>query len=79
MWKSMLSNEYIEIEANAEKRTLKLHMKRFGESAAPVTLELNQSELFELLHTFLTINRAFNKETMYFEERPVGTASPPSA
>lgn len=70
MWKSVLSNERMEIEANAENRTLKVHMKRFGESAAPATLELNQSELFELLHTFLTINRAFNKETMYFEDRP---------
>lgn len=67
MWESVLKKDRLEIQVNPDNKSILFQVSGKAEKDHSVALELNQSELFELLHTFLTINRAFNKETMYFE------------
>jgi hypothetical protein len=68
MWESVLKKEQLEICVNPERKSILFQVTEGEDERKPVSLQLNQSELFELLHTFLSINRSFNKETMYYEE-----------
>ncbi|CAG7611125.1 hypothetical protein PAESOLCIP111_01335 [Paenibacillus solanacearum] len=68
MWESVWKKETLEIQMNPERKSIMLQMSEGTETAAPLHVQLNQSELFELLHTFLNINRSFNKETMYYDD-----------
>jgi hypothetical protein len=68
MWESVLKNKQLEIQVNSDDKSIRFFMVKEERQETPVQLELNQSEMFELMHTFLDINRSFNKETMYFDE-----------
>lgn len=66
MWESVLKTEQLEIQVHPEKKTIRFQAG--SQTRQEEGVVLSQAELFELMHTFLTINRAFNKETMYFDE-----------
>lgn len=68
MWQSVLKKDQLEIQMNTNDKSIRVRISEQKETAERIELELNQSELFELLHTFLAINRSFNKETMYYDE-----------
>lgn len=68
MWQTMLKKGQLEIQMNSNDKSIRIQLCDSSEPKERIELELSQSELFELLHTFLTINRSFNKETMYYDE-----------
>lgn len=68
MWESVLKKKQLEIQVNSDDKSIRFQLANQEVTGAPVQLELSQSELFELMHTFLDINRSFNRETMYYEE-----------
>lgn len=68
MWQSVLKKDQLEIQMNSDDKSIRVRISERKETAERIELELNQSEMFELLHAFLTINRSFNKETMYYDE-----------
>ncbi len=63
-----MKKQQLEIHVNSNDKSIRFQVASSDSEGNPVQLELNQSELFELMHTFLHINRSFNKETMYYEE-----------
>ncbi|WP_240417025.1 hypothetical protein [Paenibacillus periandrae] len=67
MWESVLKKQKWELQVNSERKSIAFNISD-NETNGDVTVRLDQSELFELMHTFLSINRSFNKESMYFEE-----------
>ncbi|MBP1155343.1 MULTISPECIES: hypothetical protein [unclassified Paenibacillus] len=68
MWQSVLKKDQLEIQMNSTDKSIQVRISEKTETAEQVELELSQSEVFELLHALLTINRSFNKETMYYDE-----------
>lgn len=68
MWESVLKKEHWEIQVNPDNKSIQIQVMPEETVGKPIALELCQSELFELLHTFLAINRSFNKETMYYDD-----------
>ncbi|WP_141335677.1 hypothetical protein [Paenibacillus sp. tmac-D7] len=68
MWESVLKMQQLEIQINSGDKAVRLRIREEAAAAASKALELSQSELFELMHTFLTINRTFNQEVMYYDE-----------
>lgn len=68
MWDYVWNNNHMEIEKNAADKLLALTLKQSG-LRGPVRLQLNQSELCELLSTLLDINRSFSGERPYFADR----------
>ncbi|PZE21883.1 hypothetical protein CBW46_005630 [Paenibacillus xerothermodurans] len=68
MWESVLQKERWEIQVNPDYKIIRLHVISKEENREPVTLQIGQTELFELMHAFLAINRAFNAETMYYDD-----------
>ncbi|ALS22604.1 MULTISPECIES: hypothetical protein [Paenibacillus] len=68
MWESVLKKDQLELQMNSNDKSIRFRVSEQKETAERIELELNQSEMFELLHAFLTINRSFNKETMYYDE-----------
>lgn len=71
MWESVLKQDQLEIQVNSEGKSIRLYWGESIEGAGTSSIVLTQSDMFELMHTFLTINRKFNKETMYFEDPPI--------
>ncbi|SFL31279.1 hypothetical protein SAMN03159341_10520 [Paenibacillus sp. 1_12] len=67
MWESVLKKQKWELQVNSERKSIAFNISK-NEADENVTVRLDQSELFELMHTFLSINRSFNQESMYFEE-----------
>ncbi|UUZ79371.1 hypothetical protein LJK88_29935 [Paenibacillus sp. P26] len=67
MWESVLKQEQLEIQVNPERKSIRFQLGGAAAEEDSVVI-LTQSEMFELMHTFLSINRTFNKETMYFED-----------
>jgi hypothetical protein len=68
MWESVLKKEQWEIQINPDYKTILFNVTKSPSHDEKVTLRLSQAELFELMHTFLSINRSFNNESAYFEE-----------
>ncbi|OXM88003.1 hypothetical protein [Paenibacillus rigui] len=68
MWESVLKKEHWEIQVNPDNKSIQIHVDPSETKEERIFLELDQSELFELLHTFLSINRSFNNETMYYDD-----------
>lgn len=68
MWESVLKKQKWELQVNSERKSIAFNISD-NETNGDVTVRLDQSELFELMHTFLSINRSFNKESMYFEDQ----------
>ncbi|MCZ8513018.1 hypothetical protein O9H85_11410 [Paenibacillus filicis] len=71
MWECVLKRNQLEIQMNSEGKSIRLFWRGHAETDRPgdaTGVELTQSDMFELMHTFLSINRTFNEETMYFEE-----------
>ncbi|NHN30871.1 hypothetical protein [Paenibacillus agricola] len=68
MWKSVLKKKEWELQVNSERKSIALHISQAPGSSEIVSVRLNESELFELMHAFLSINRLFNNESMYDEE-----------
>ncbi|MDF2961859.1 MAG: hypothetical protein K0S39_3594 [Paenibacillus sp.] len=69
MWESILKKDQWEIQFNPDNKSILFHvLNQNKEDSGQVSLQLNQSELFELLHAFLSINRTFNNETMYYDD-----------
>lgn len=76
MWKSVLKKQEWELQVNSERKSIALNISKGKNINDGVSVRLSQSELFELMHAFLTINRSFNNESMYFEElEPEDSAS----
>lgn len=67
MWESVLKKQKWELQVNSERKSIAFNISH-NEEIGDVSVRLDQSELFELMHTFLSINRSFNQESMYFEE-----------
>jgi hypothetical protein len=63
MWEQVWKQKQMEIQMDAGSKAVRL---RIGDSASPsgpqAGLELSQSEIVELLHTLLTINRSFQPD-----------------
>jgi hypothetical protein len=68
MWESVLKKEQWEIQVNPDHKSILVKVLKSPAHEEKVTVRLNQSELFELIHTFLSINRSFNNESAYFED-----------
>jgi len=68
MWESVLKKEQWEIQVDHDRKSILLNVTTNAANSETVSLQLDQSELFELLHTFLSINRSFNNETMYYDD-----------
>lgn len=58
----------MEILMNSNDKSIRVRVSERTVTEEQAELELSQSEMFELLHALLTINRSFNKETMYYDE-----------
>lgn len=67
MWESVLKMEQFEIQMNSDNKAVQFHIPQPADAAFPKELELSHSELFELMHTFLSINRTFNQEEMDYD------------
>ncbi|MCZ8521439.1 MULTISPECIES: hypothetical protein [Paenibacillus] len=80
LWDSELKQGQLRIAMNPASDSLLVQISSPSGEKDPLLLELNQSEMLELLHMFLRYNRSFNRETMYFEEAPgaAGFAMPAS-
>lgn len=63
MVESVLKNDRLEIQVNQTAKQVLLSIR--GDKT-PITF--NQNDLFELMHTLLTINRNFNREESYFAD-----------
>ncbi|WP_081823981.1 hypothetical protein [Paenibacillus sp. UNC451MF] len=68
MWESVLKKEQWEIQVDQDHKSILLNVSTNPQNDETVSLQLDQSELFELIHTFLSINRSFNNETMYYDD-----------
>lgn len=68
MWESVLKKEQWEIQVDQDHKSILLNVSTNPSSEETVSLQLDQTELFELIHTFLSINRSFNNETMYYDD-----------
>ncbi|WP_282935567.1 hypothetical protein [Paenibacillus sp. RC67] len=68
MWESVLKKEQWEIQVDQDHKSIMLNVSTNPMNDETVSLQLDQSELFELIHTFLSINRSFNNETMYYDD-----------
>ncbi|MCS7459734.1 hypothetical protein N0M98_06230 [Paenibacillus doosanensis] len=68
MWESVLKKDQWEIQVDQDHKSILLNVSTNAAGSGHVSLQLDQSELFELLHTFLSINRSFNNETMYYDD-----------
>jgi hypothetical protein len=68
MWESVLKKKDWELQINSERKSIALNISKDPTINESVSVRLSQSELFELMHTFLAINRSFNQESMYYEE-----------
>ncbi|MFE5317250.1 hypothetical protein ACFQ88_00955 [Paenibacillus sp. NPDC056579] len=68
MWESVLKKEQWEIQVDQDHKSILLHVSTNAANNEKISLQLDQAELFELLHTFLSINRSFNNETMYYDD-----------
>ncbi|MBE1441727.1 hypothetical protein GGC63_001150 [Paenibacillus sp. OAS669] len=68
MWESVLKKDQWEIQVDQDHKSILLNVSTHPSSEETVSLQLDQSELFELIHTFLSINRSFNNETMYYDD-----------
>ncbi|MFH5184674.1 hypothetical protein ACHHV8_19600 [Paenibacillus sp. TAB 01] len=68
MWESVLKKDHWEIQVNPANKSIQIHVDQMETGNERISLELGQTDLFELLHTFLSINRSFNKETMYYDD-----------
>jgi regulator of sirC expression with transglutaminase-like and TPR domain len=69
MWESVLKKELWELQVNSDSKSIRLQVSNNPQSQEQVTVQWEQSELFELLHAFLTINRSFNNEPMYYDDK----------
>ncbi|MGF7030546.1 hypothetical protein J2T17_001451 [Paenibacillus mucilaginosus] len=74
MWESEFMQGRLRIAMNPTNERLLFEISSPTGEAAPLSLEMNQSEMFELLHVFLQLNRSFNRETMYFDELEAPTS-----
>ncbi|WP_426453675.1 hypothetical protein ACP26L_15145 [Paenibacillus sp. S-38] len=79
MWESELKQGQLRIAMNPTNESLLVQISPPSGEASPLSLELNQSEMFELLHVFLQLNRSFNRETMYFDDPEAPPSPMPSA
>ncbi|WP_192701468.1 hypothetical protein [Paenibacillus sp. OAS669] len=68
VWESVLKKDQWEIQVDQDHKSILLNVSTHPSSEETVSLQLDQSELFELIHTFLSINRSFNNETMYYDD-----------
>ena len=68
VWESVLKKEQWEIQVDQDHKSILLNVSTNPSSEETVSLQLDQTELFELIHTFLSINRSFNNETMYYDD-----------
>ncbi len=68
VWESVLKKEQWEIQVDQDHKSILLNVSTNPQNDETVSLQLDQSELFELIHTFLSINRSFNNETMYYDD-----------
>ncbi|GAA4861110.1 hypothetical protein GCM10023310_45590 [Paenibacillus vulneris] len=68
VWESVLKKDQWEIQVDQDHKSILLNVSAHPSSEETVSLQLDQSELFELIHTFLSINRSFNNETMYYDD-----------
>jgi hypothetical protein len=68
MWKSVLKKQEWELQVNSERKSIAFNISKDATINESVSVRLSQSELFELMHAFLAINRSFNNESMYYEE-----------
>ncbi|MNN70210.1 hypothetical protein D3C81_1860470 [compost metagenome] len=68
VWESVLKKEQWEIQVDQDHKSIMLNVSTNPMNDETVSLQLDQSELFELIHTFLSINRSFNNETMYYDD-----------
>ncbi|TDF99413.1 hypothetical protein [Paenibacillus piri] len=68
MWETILKNEQWELQADTDRKSILFNVFSSDNSGNSVSLELTQSGLFELIHAFLSINRALNNETMYYDD-----------
>lgn len=74
MWESVLKKEQWEIEVNPDNKSIRFNISNQSgteHKEGQISLQLEQSDLFELLHAFLSINRSFNKETMYYDDQEI--------
>ncbi|MNI50389.1 hypothetical protein D3C73_1050460 [compost metagenome] len=65
MWESVWKNNQLEVHMNTADKLFTLEVD-LGDSDQNVKLQFNQSELYELLHTLLAINRSFEGGKPYF-------------
>jgi len=70
MWESILKKEQWEIQVDLVSKSLCINIggQQQADSGGQHSLQLDQSDLFELMHALLTINRSFNNETMYYDD-----------
>ncbi|MCR8634543.1 hypothetical protein [Paenibacillus radicis (ex Xue et al. 2023)] len=74
MWESILKKEQWEIEVNPDHKSIRFHIsKNHGQEneEGQISLQLDQADLFELMHSLLSINRSFNNETMYYDDQEI--------
>jgi hypothetical protein len=67
MWVSILKKEQWELQVNPDNKSIRLQVSKGQNNNEPAMLQWEQSDLFELMHTFLSINRSFNNESMYYD------------
>lgn len=67
MWESVLKKQEWELQVNSERKAMVLNISKNSAVSEVISVRFSQTELFELMHTFLSINRSFNNESMYFE------------
>ena len=66
MWKQMLLTEQLEIQMDESNHLLEVRLNR-TEQEETATVRLNHTELIQILHTLLEINRSFRGDTSYFQ------------
>ncbi|WP_159883141.1 hypothetical protein [Paenibacillus puerhi] len=74
MWETVLVKDQMEVQMDAGNKAVRVRILETRPAAGPSALELDQSEMFELLHTLLTINRSFHHEGTRVEGSQPDTA-----
>ncbi|MDR6549034.1 hypothetical protein [Paenibacillus qinlingensis] len=68
MWELMLANEQLEIYMDEANLRLEIRIKS-EKYTDPFTLRMNYTDLTQLIHTLLEINRSFRGDIPFFHTK----------